>query len=213
MGGVSHSEIPPLRALEGRHHLNREALELLEDHRLRRADGLPDVDDLEPRVLVLDLHELLGDQLRRTDQPRARLDGVAQGRQVRVTGARRVGGRVDLLRGQTGHEPERGEHLDVLLEERRRLLDPLLDAVGDVKREADAEVAAQLRLPPGARASRKAWITLSLAPPAAAPPPMMPLMPCLAMKSSARVLALTTGCQHSTGKVFGRGTSVISESS
>ena len=30
------------------------------------------------------------------------------------------------------------------------------------------------------------------------------------MKSSARGLALTIGCQHSTGSVFGRGTSVIS---
>ena len=39
------------RALEGRHDLCREALELLEDHRLRRADGLPDVDDLEPGYL------------------------------------------------------------------------------------------------------------------------------------------------------------------
>ena len=53
--------------------------------------------------------------------------------------------------------------------------------------------------PPGRRA-----YSLSLAPPAAAPPPMMPLMPCLAMKSSARGLALTTGCQHSTGNVFGQ---------
>ena len=67
--------------------------------------------------------------------------------------------------------------------------------------------------PARARASRKAWTTFSLAPPCAAPPPMMPLMPCLAMKSSARSLALTTGCQHSTGSVFGRGTSVISLSS
>src|ERR1700756_2659960 len=44
--------------------------------------------------------------------------------------------------------------------------------------------------PARARASRKARTTLSLAPPAAAPPPMRPLMPCLAMKSSARWLAL-----------------------
>jgi hypothetical protein len=33
------------------------------------------------------------------------------------------------------------------------------------------------------------------------------------MKSSARWLALTTGCQHSTGSVFGRGTRVISRTS
>src|SRR4029077_5402576 len=49
-----------LLALEGRHDLCREALELLEDHRLRRAHRLTDVDDLEAGVLVLDLHELLG---------------------------------------------------------------------------------------------------------------------------------------------------------
>jgi len=67
--------------------------------------------------------------------------------------------------------------------------------------------------PARARASRKAWTTFSLAPPGAAPPPMMPRMSCLAMKSSARALALTTGCQHSTGSVFGRGNSVISSSS
>jgi hypothetical protein len=46
-----------------------EALELLEDHRLRRADRLAHVDDLEAGVLVLDLHELLGDELGRPDQP------------------------------------------------------------------------------------------------------------------------------------------------
>src|SRR6185312_14977677 len=50
------------------------------------------------------------------------------------------------------HEAERREHLDVLLEERRRFLDPLLDAVGDVKREADAEIAAELGLLAGPRA-------------------------------------------------------------
>ena len=64
-----------------------------------------------------------------------------------------------------------------------------------------------------ARASRNACTTFSAAPPCAAPPPMRPLMLCFAMKSSARGDALTTGCQHSTGSVFGRGTSVISESS
>src|SRR5439155_17864328 len=53
---------------------------------------------------------------------------------------------------EAGHEAERREHLDVLLEERRRLLDALLDAVGDVERVADAEVAAQLGLPSGAGA-------------------------------------------------------------
>src|ERR1700704_2950227 len=140
---------PALLALEGRHDLRRETLELLENHRLRRADRLADVDDLQAGVLVLDLHELLGDQLRRADQPRARLDGMAQGRQVGVTGPLPVGGRLDLLRGEAGHEAERGEHLDVLLEERRRLLDPLLNAVSDVERVADAEVAAQLGLPSG----------------------------------------------------------------
>src|SRR4030095_8000255 len=46
----------------------------------------------------------------------------------------------------------RGEHLDVLLEERRRLLDPLLDAVSDVERKSDAEVAAELGLLAGPRA-------------------------------------------------------------
>src|SRR6185369_425147 len=58
-------------ALERRHDLRREALELLENHGLRRADRLPDVDDLETGVLVLDLHQLLRDLLRRADEPRA----------------------------------------------------------------------------------------------------------------------------------------------
>jgi len=66
------------------------------DHGLRRADGLADVDHLQAGVLVLDLHELLGDQLRRADQPGARLDGVAQRRQVGLTGPLRVAGRLDL---------------------------------------------------------------------------------------------------------------------
>ena len=82
-----------LRALERRHDLGREALELLEDHRLGRADGLADVDDFEARVLVLDLHELLGDQLRGPDQPRAGLDRVAQRRQPGLTRALGIGGR------------------------------------------------------------------------------------------------------------------------
>src|SRR5678816_4114030 len=75
------------RALERRHDLRREALELLENHGLRRTDRLPDVDDLETGVLVLDLHQLLRDQLRRADQPRAGLDGIAEGRQVGLTRA------------------------------------------------------------------------------------------------------------------------------
>ena len=33
----------------------------------------------------------------------------------------------------------------------------------------------------------------------AAPPPIMPRMRCLTMKSSPRAPALTMGCQHSTG--------------
>ena len=49
-------------------------------------------------------------------------------------------------------------HLDVLLEERGGLLDTLLDAVGDVERDADAESLARLaHLPARARASWKAW--------------------------------------------------------
>ena len=39
---------------------------------------------------------------------------------------------------------------------------------------------------------------------------MTPLMPCRAMKSSPRGLALTIGCQHSTGRRSGRGTRVMS---
>jgi len=78
----------------------------------------------------------------------------------------------------------------------------------------DAEIAAQLGLPSGtgARLAERVHDFLGGSPLRRAPP-MMPLMPCLAMKSSARGLALTTGCQHSTGSVFGRGTSVISWSS
>src|SRR5918994_2237635 len=133
-----------LSRLEGRHDLCREALELLEDHRLGRTDRLTDVDDLQAGVLVLDLHELLGDQLGRADQPRARLDCMAERRQVGRARPLAVGGRLDLLGREAWHEAEGGEHLDVLLEERRRLFDALLDAVGDVERVADAEVAAQL---------------------------------------------------------------------
>src|SRR5437667_12788463 len=40
---------PPM-SLEGRHDLRREALELLQNHRLGRADRLADVDDLQTRV-------------------------------------------------------------------------------------------------------------------------------------------------------------------
>src|SRR5262245_30059441 len=93
--------------LEGRHDLGRKALELLEDHRLRRADGLTHVDDLEPRVLVLDVHELLGDLLWWADEPRASLDGVLERRQPRLAGALRIGDRVDLLGRQAWHEAER----------------------------------------------------------------------------------------------------------
>ena len=48
--------------------------------------------------------------------------------------------------------------------------------------------------------------------PAAAAPPMKPFMPCFAMKSTPLRLALTIGCQHSTGRPD-LGTSVISSSS
>src|SRR5438132_4758045 len=133
-----------------RHDLRREALELLENHRLGRADRLADVDDLQACILFLDVFQLLGDLFWRADEPRAGLDRVAQGRQPGLTRALGVGDRVDLRRRQARYEAERREHLDVLLEERRRLLDALLDAVGDVERKADAEVAAQLGFPPGA---------------------------------------------------------------
>src|SRR6267378_6442662 len=101
---------PPM-SLEGRHDLRREALELLENHRLGRADRLADVDDLQAWVLVLNFHQLLGDLLGRTDEPRAGLHRVAQGRQPGVTRSLGVGCGVDLLRRQTRHEAERGEHL------------------------------------------------------------------------------------------------------
>ena len=42
--------------------------------------------------------------------------------------------------------------------------------------------------------------TLCIAPPSAEPPPIMPWMPCFAMKSSARSVPPWIGCQHSTGK-------------
>src|SRR3989441_1451220 len=60
-GGLGGPSRPPMSP-KGRHHLRREALELLEDHRLRRADRLTDVDDLQAGVLVLDLHELRGEE-------------------------------------------------------------------------------------------------------------------------------------------------------
>ena len=50
----------------------------------------------------------------------------------------------------------------------------------------------------------------STAPPSAEPPPITPLMPYLAMKSKARSEPLWIGCQHSTGRRSGAGTSVIS---
>src|SRR5262249_9579200 len=73
-------------------------------------------------------------------------------------GALAVAGRLDLLGRETGHEAERREHLDVLLEERRGLLDALLHAIGNVERVTDAEIAAQLGLPsgPGARLAKRA---------------------------------------------------------
>src|SRR5215510_4753235 len=72
--------------LEGGHDLGGESLQLLEDHGLRRAHDLTDVHDLETRILVLNLHELLGDELGRPDQPGAGLHGVAQGRRVAAAG-------------------------------------------------------------------------------------------------------------------------------
>src|SRR5437773_12368370 len=102
------------------------------------------------RVLV-DV-DLLADLSRRAYMLRARFGSVALSRQVGWSGRLLIVGRVVLLRGEDGHEAERREHLDVLLEERRRLLDALLDAVGDVERVAEAEVAAQLGLPSGAGA-------------------------------------------------------------
>src|SRR5262249_30102870 len=94
------------------HHLAGEALALLEIPRLRGSDGWADVDDFEPGILVLDLLELLRDLLGRADQPRARLDRVAQGRQSGLTRALGVGDGLDLLGRQPRHEAERGEHLD-----------------------------------------------------------------------------------------------------
>src|SRR5262249_33092259 len=48
---------------------------------------------------------------------------------------------------------------------------------------------------------------------AATDQPLDPVIRCFIMKSRPRGLALTTGCQHSTGWCTGRGTRVISRSS
>ena len=92
------------RALERRHDLRREALELLQNHGLRRADRLPDVDDLEAGVRCWTSISCLRDQLRRANQPRAGLDRVAQRGQVRLTARFGSADRLDLLRGEAGHE-------------------------------------------------------------------------------------------------------------
>src|SRR5262249_53526002 len=119
---------------------------------LGRADDLADVDDLEAGIALLHLHELLGDLLGWPDQPRAGLHGVTERREVGLTSTLWIARRRDLFGREPGHEAERREHLHVLLEKRRRSLDALLDAVGDVKRVADAEIAAQFSFLAGAGA-------------------------------------------------------------
>ena len=116
--------------------------------------------------------------------------------------------------GEAADEAEWSEHLDAFFGPEFGLCDGLFGAVGDVDGVGDDEVAAEFEVAAviGLGLPATFWTTWSAAPPGAAPPPMMPLIPYLAMKFRPRSDAETTGCHHSTG-CFGRGTRVISSSS
>ncbi len=88
----------------------------------------------------------------------------------------------------------------------------LLAALGDVELEAERQALAEFELDAAARIGGLAalHVPCRMAPPSAEPPPIMPEMPCLAMKSKARSEPPWIGCQHSTGRRSGRGTSVMS---
>ena len=137
-------------ALEGWHHLRGKALELLQDHRLRHAHGQANHHPLETRIPLLELLEMLDDLLGRPAQDSPGPDGVFDPRQPGVGCPGRVGHHGDLLVGQRPHEPQRPEHLQILLVVLAGLADALFAAVGDVEVKPEAEAFTEGEVAPQA---------------------------------------------------------------
>ena len=109
------------------------------------------------------------------------------------------------------HQAQFAEHLHVLFVVLRRPPHAGFAAFGDEELEAERQPLADFDVLAGARiGGLELHHVGSTAPPSAEPPPITPQMPCFAMKSNARWEPLWIGCQHSTGRRSGRGTSVSS---
>src|SRR5262245_8757720 len=155
----------------------------------------------------------MGDEiLRRPREPGARLRVVLHARHSRRAPPAPPRRGLDLAWRDPGHEAQGSEHLHVLFVVRSDLADRLLARVGQVEENTQAEVLAQGEIPPGALGRLAIGVHRPLRHGGGAAP-MTPLIRWRTMKSSARGLALTMGCQTSTGRLIGRGTSVISRSS
>ena len=127
----------------------------------------------------------------------------------------RICGRRNLFVRQSTHEP-RGANIFICSSKYLlALLDRLFLCIGDMVGEPDNKVTAQVPSPCHTCLHPLPSMYHPFPPhrPPAAPPPIMPLMPCFAIRFSPRSLALTIGCQHSTGRLSGRGTKVTSSNS
>src|ERR1700732_321423 len=134
---------------------------------------------------------------------------MVEGRHTSSVPAAAPCGCLDLRRRDTRHEHERCKHFHMLFVIRQHLADRLLARLGQIERHADRQAFAEFEVTAHrVRNALVAWIGPSAI--VAAPPPTRPLMPWRSMNSIPRVLALTIGCQHSTGRLTGRGTRVSS---
>src|SRR5207244_8020486 len=135
---------------ERRHDLGGEPLELLQHKRLRRAYGMTDRHALEPRILLLQVHQRVDDLLRRAAEGGAASVRFVDRGQAGVGCFFRVGHRIDLLLRQRADQPQWTEHLEVLFEISRGGFDGLFLRRGELEVESDAQPFAQLGRAPGA---------------------------------------------------------------
>ena len=98
----------------------------------------------QARILLLNRLDLLNDPVGRSRQEGAGLDGSLDRGQAGIGSAARIADVANLLVGQAAAEPQRAEHLEILLEEPLGLLHRLLDAGSKVEVEADADAFTRL---------------------------------------------------------------------
>src|SRR5262249_16445383 len=192
-------------------HLFRKPIELLQGNLLRHPDREANRDAIERRISLLKRLDVLDQVISITAYEAASLDRILDARQLSSRRTLGIAHHIHLLLGDRTHETQLAKHLHALLVILRRFLMPCSRLSAMYKRKPKhSRSPSSIGFPSFACAACQSSTTLCIAPPSAEPPPTIPWMPCLAMNSSARAEPPWIGCQHSTGRLSGRGTRVSS---